>query len=132
MTGSIDIMISGFQALHYKKKHTWLPEDVRVANVTRFRLVKILGLRQYFNDKQKETYDGGYGDIGVVSVYELIWDDKLNKMNDFDEWFRSLDFSPICEDEDDGDWEDGCELHILVKDLFEFIFEHDIRFIELM
>ena len=86
---------------------------------------------------ERETDAGGpqylgYGDVGVVYVYKLIWDDKVHNKNDFDEWFNSLDFSPICEDKDDGDWEDGCELHILVKDLFKFVFEHDIRFIELM
>jgi hypothetical protein len=130
-------MISRWEAIHYKENHTWLPEGVRVTNGTRFKLVKILGLLTYLTPEQKVKYYAGkyyagYGDVGVVYVYKLIWDDKAHNKNDFDEWFNSLDFSPICEDKDDGDWEDGCELHILVKDLFKFVFEHDIRFIELM
>ena len=83
MTGSIDIMISGWEAIHYKENHTWLPEGVRVTNGTRFKLVKILGLLTYLTPEQKEKYYAGYGDVGVVSVYKLIWDNKLHKKNDF-------------------------------------------------
>ena len=137
-------MISRWEAIHYKENHTWLPEGVRVTNGTRFKLVKILGLLTYLTPEQKVKYYAGkyyagYGDIGVVSVYELTWDDKVHKRNDFDEWFKSIDWSAICEkSEDDSDWEDAMAecgvgwLFTLVKDLFKFIFEHDIRFIELM
>jgi len=76
MAGSIDIMISGWQLKQYEKEHageTFMPPNMlRYGNSYIRELIKIFGLYEYFDNEQKTKYDQGYGDIGVVNIWDLI------------------------------------------------------------
>jgi hypothetical protein len=78
MTGSIDIMLTGFDARKYRAY--CIPESVSMSN-TKLREIltteikikdQIYKLTDYFTPQQKAKFEEGYGDIGIVNIEEFI------------------------------------------------------------